>query len=177
VVTDEVYEAALADPNNRRIIGAAQRPFRAKLSTHELKSAGLVALWRALLSHKNGFKTKFTSSLFRFVVWECLQAVKEKARLESGDTLFASRPRPDRQESLDFLLDGLVEADRQLLRDYVANDCNQSALARHYGIPRGTVRNRVRRALASLRCIFDLGNTIGEKPCPTSLPAAPTATA
>jgi hypothetical protein len=66
--------------DHRNIIHSVTSKFT-KLSETERHSCGLVAMFHCLQQHDSSHKSgqKFTSSLYRFTVWECKKALQEKA--------------------------------------------------------------------------------------------------
>lgn len=65
--------------DNRGILRGVSRKF-ASLDEDERSSCEMIALWRCLRHHKEGFGQKFTTSLYRFAVWECCRASAKKSR-------------------------------------------------------------------------------------------------
>jgi DNA-directed RNA polymerase specialized sigma24 family protein len=79
-VSNKMFEDALADDNNRRIISKVCGRYRGKLSRDELKFRGYMALFNCLRKHNPTHNTKFTSSLYRQTVWQCRKALRDEIR-------------------------------------------------------------------------------------------------
>src|SRR5262245_45103905 len=87
-VSNAEFEAALADRDNQNIIKGVTSRYKKQLDADDLYTCGLNALWRALQSHDPAYEQKFTTTLFRFVHWEC------RRELRSRRGWVASRSRP-----------------------------------------------------------------------------------
>lgn len=81
----ENFDEAYKNPDNIRIIKKACSRFNDSLSKEALNNCGAVALWRALKNQKKRrLRKKFSTSLWEFVVWECLDEIKrQKDKLET----------------------------------------------------------------------------------------------
>lgn len=79
-ITNEAYNEAYNNVDNRRIINSVLSHYKGQLDTDTLKNCGLVGLWRALENHDSSYKTKFTSSLWRFTKYACRTELQALAR-------------------------------------------------------------------------------------------------
>lgn len=77
-VTNEEYAAAWAAKRNRRVMGAAALKFGRNLDDNERESECLQALWDTLIGHDPAYGQLFTTSLYRFVKFRCINATKAK---------------------------------------------------------------------------------------------------
>ncbi len=77
-IEDEEYRQALANQDNANIIRSETTKYSKCLSKQDLSSCGLIALWRALQYHIDGLGQKFTTSLYRFIHWECRRELRKK---------------------------------------------------------------------------------------------------
>lgn len=86
-VTNEEFNQAYADKDNINIIRAVCSKYRKQLTEDELRSCGMIALWQTLASHRPEYNTKFTSSLWRWLHWECCREIDghKKTRKEYSD--------------------------------------------------------------------------------------------
>ena len=75
-VSSEEFSLAYNNEDNRRIIGSILRRYRGVLNDDDLESCGMEAMWKALRGHRAERGGKFTSSLYRFVVWACQHAFR-----------------------------------------------------------------------------------------------------
>lgn len=86
-VTDQEFAAAWAEKNNRYVIKRVLRNFSRQLDPDELESVGMEALWKALRKHDFAHPSgqKFTTTLYRYTQWACLNAVQGLERREFRD--------------------------------------------------------------------------------------------
>lgn len=71
-------ESKKAASDNRGIIRGVGRRYSRTLSSDEIESCGLIAIWRCLNQHDDSYGRKFTSSLHQFMVWECNRAIGQR---------------------------------------------------------------------------------------------------
>ena len=72
-ISDKEFEEAYKNTDNRNMIRMVCASFSNTLSSDILESCGMLALWKCLRSHDEKYGQKFTSSLYRFVRWECIR--------------------------------------------------------------------------------------------------------
>jgi DNA-directed RNA polymerase specialized sigma subunit len=88
VISNEDFDKAYADPDNLRIIRAACEKFSKRLPWDILQNCGARALWRTLQSHDDSYKTKFSTSLYQFVIWECKTSIQTERKLTHPNLLW-----------------------------------------------------------------------------------------
>lgn len=74
-ISNVELEQAIADPENQSMIRRVCSYYTKTLSPETLKACGEAAVWRCLQSHRDDMGQRFTSSLYRFLHWECLREV------------------------------------------------------------------------------------------------------
>lgn len=82
-VSNLEYNNAYNNTDNIKITKKVLSFYRPTLDEETLKSCGMRGLWRALQFHQERFKNKFTTSLWRFVNWECENEVKKLIRTQA----------------------------------------------------------------------------------------------
>ena len=78
-VTNKQYEEAYKDLDNTKVINKVLSLYQ-DLSSETRRDCGLKGLWRCLQFHEPDKGNKLTTSLWRFVKWEC---ENEKKKLRS----------------------------------------------------------------------------------------------
>jgi RNA polymerase sigma factor (sigma-70 family) len=178
-VTDEEYRLAYeGDPrdpasqasaaDNRNVIAAVLKTYELKLPEDSRQDCGLIALWRALQYHDPKYRQKFTTSLHRFVHWECkreLRRIYGRNNSKAGrifvplfeETLDLRRPPVDeqRQQNLEHVrecLDRLPEpSQRRVIEQYYFDGLTMEAVGRANGYSKEAARQKIRRAVAALK--------------------------
>ena len=84
-VTDEQFEIAYDNQDNKNIIKAVTKKYANKLSTDSQRTCGMYGLWRCIQNHDDKYGRKFTTSLFIHVDWECK---RELAMMNKKTCLF-----------------------------------------------------------------------------------------
>lgn len=87
-VTNETFETALADVNNKRIISEVCSQFRGNVPREELTFRGHIALFNCLRKHDPTNNNKFTTSLY----WHTLRQCQNAVRTEEKNALLPSLP-------------------------------------------------------------------------------------
>lgn len=156
-VTNEEYTQAYKNLDNRRIMSFLSNRFRGSLDKDVLKSCVLYGLWRCLQYHDNNQKRKFTTSLYKFVQWECQ---RELARKQSKKidipTEIISDNIPDKEDYklptlLKDCLDYINEQDRQVLIDRYINNMTYEEIGKRYGCTKQSAKFMVTKILNSLQ--------------------------
>jgi RNA polymerase sigma factor (sigma-70 family) len=84
MISDEVFEKAINNPDNANIIQSVCNQYRDSLSEDILESCGFQGLLDCLEKHDDKFDRKFTTSLFEFVRWRCLNKIREQPPAKTG---------------------------------------------------------------------------------------------
>lgn len=85
-VTNDEFNKALANMNNVKIMQEALSKYRGIIPYEDLQRCGLDALWRCIGYHEDNKGNKFTTSLWRFIVWECrreLKRIRQQGRIHT----------------------------------------------------------------------------------------------
>lgn len=161
-ISNEEFEDALNNQDNAALIRFITNRYAGVLTEEDRRTIGLDALWRALQYHKPGKNQKFTSSLYRFTVWECNRALKKK----NGGPSFVQMPEdedgrimemPDKQVDLDTILhvrERIKRLPRKWQRKVLEQRflCGMTAaeIGQRNGYSRETARQRIKSAVISL---------------------------
>jgi RNA polymerase sigma factor (sigma-70 family) len=166
---DEASVRAAAD--NRNVIASQLRKYAEHLPDGDLRACGLNALWRCLEYYRPEFGQKLTTSLYRFVNWECKRELERKfgrAKNPPRRVRLVDVPaRTDRSfdhetdETLAHVrecLERLPPEQAGLIRQHYFEGLTTAAIGRANGWAKETARVRLREALAALRraCLEDL---------------------
>jgi RNA polymerase sigma factor (sigma-70 family) len=77
-VSDEQFGIAMSTGDNVNIIRKVTSRYASAIHPDDLYTCGLNALWRTLQCHDPKYNQKFTTSLYRFVEWECQRELRKK---------------------------------------------------------------------------------------------------
>jgi RNA polymerase sigma factor (sigma-70 family) len=158
-ITDKDFLSAKDDINNKNILFAASKKYKFSLNADEIQSCADLALWKCLIHHNHTYKRKFTTSLFKFMMWECLHMIREKSNF--CQILYDSAE--DLQDIMDnfidahIYLDKLKPNDRNVLCDRFFNHMTLSEIGNKYSYSKETARRRVLKAMDNLRNIAGVG--------------------
>ncbi len=85
-VTNEEYNEAYNNIHNRRVTNKVLSLYKGRIDSETLKALGLQGLWRCLQFHDPNRENKFTTSLWRFVIWACESEIKRLSTKKNSET-------------------------------------------------------------------------------------------
>lgn len=121
-VTELEFSLAWNNASHQNLMGSVCCQFRKLLPQESLDSAKMVALWKCLSSHNENYGQQFTSSLWRFIRWECLKALERgegfRGKFRGEQCVLYSGELPEDKVGVDLSggYDALEEARRMELR-------------------------------------------------------------
>lgn len=177
VVSNEEYQAAYENKDNRAVLRSVSNQYRELLSFDDRESAELVALWRALQGHREEFGQKFTGSLYRFCHWACRHTLRTRKRLRERERSLAelgdkeARSGVEQQETSAEVrhvfecMRFLSREQQDMVRRHVFEEQSSEEIGLHYGYSKEAARVKVDAALARLKelCV-ESGVFMGEAP-------------
>lgn len=167
VVSDQEFADAYENKDNRSIIKKVCNGYRKVLPEDSREDCGMVGLWRALQYHRGEFNQKFTSSLYRFVDWECKREFRKLyGRKRYRQTVSFVQWTPDAEqatcvvhdltikedlEHLQACMDKLHPDDREILKQYYFKDLTMTEIGFRRSFSKECARDRIEKALQNLR--------------------------
>lgn len=151
-VDNSIYTNAYENKDNQQIIKSVLSKYRGRLTEETLKSCGLNALWRCLQQHDEKYTTKFTSSLWRFVHWECKKELKTLARSK-----FRPQELTDIAEEvpLDNLFDDissiLDQEQAKIVKLRFLEGMTLKEIGNTFGVTKEAVRLKLKKALNQIK--------------------------
>jgi RNA polymerase sigma factor (sigma-70 family) len=156
-ITNEEYEKAYKDRNNQNIIKAASASYTKVLDPDTLENCRMNALWRAMAYYRSDKNQKFTSSLWKFVLWECNKELrKTKVQLNSVQLSLLKIDCETEDQNIakyevqDLLLT-LSKEDRGVIESYYFQKKTMEEIGRELGITKEAARQRISRILKKLK--------------------------
>lgn len=152
-VSNDEFESAAKDPNNRGIIRFVCNQYKF-LSQDILITCGLNGLWKCLENHDPKAGNKFTTSLYRFVKWQCV----DQARIHNNNRYVELRE--DIIDESPAVLDCMIVHEymeklpylhRKVIYGKFFEGKNGQEIAKDLGCTRENVRQLLNRAISSLR--------------------------
>lgn len=153
-VTNEEFENAWADKNNIKLMNSVIKKYGTAFTgtpASELKSIKMIALWKCLGKH-DYTRQKFTSSLYRFINWECLKTIKENSKYRQNykqiDNLTNNLSYNDSEEWM--LVDVLNEDEYSLYSKYFKENHTLSQIADQEGLSQEWIRQKILKIKSKL---------------------------
>jgi len=160
VISDEDFKKALNDVDNKKIIKTVLSKFDKYLDLEERKSCGLIGLWRCLQGHKSSFNRKFTSSLWNFVKWACINEVKKKYRhtyISLDDNLHSNKISNNKICMINELKDSLNSLNpelREVVEEYYFGKYTLEEIGKHHGYSGEYARQKIQKGIKELTKIY-----------------------
>ncbi len=160
-VTDEEFEKAYSNQDNRNIIEAVTKKYANKLSKDTQKSCGMYGLWRCIQNHDDKYGRKFTTSLFIHVDWECkreLSSMKKKSLSSLGDQ-DETIPSPSSSGDLSEMIESLPDNQKEIIKQRFCENRTLEEIGNNQGYSKEAARQNINKILSKLRdsCPKDFG--------------------
>jgi RNA polymerase sigma factor (sigma-70 family) len=160
-VTNEQIDAALAVEDNMNIIRKVTAKYASVIHYDDLRTCGLNALWRTLQCHDPSYNQKFTTSLYRFVEWECQRELRRKRtkvlsltvpleQAEPHEVSAHAMPSAD-VELVREVISAMDEQDREIIHFHFLEGHSLRDAARRFGFSKQVARKKKQEALEKLR--------------------------
>jgi len=153
-VTNDEFETAIKNPNNRSIIKFVCNQYRDWLTEDTLISCGLNGLWNCLEKHNPKLGNKFTSSLYLFVKWQCAGQIRQNKNnryVELREDIVDESPAVLDCMIVHEYLEKLPKRQKKVVYDKFFEGKNGAEIARELNCTRENVRQLLERAISNLR--------------------------
>ena len=152
-VSNEEFEKAYKDPNNKNIIKTVTKKYSGQLSQDCQKSCGMHGLWRCIQNHDDKYGRKFTTSLFIHVDWECKREIgqikrKQMPCLGECDSEIESM---NREEMSSEILEPLTEKQREIMYQRFYENRTLEEIGKKQGYSKEAARQNINKILSKLR--------------------------
>ena len=160
-VTDEEFEKAYSNQDNRNIIETVTKKYAKTLSKDTQKSCGMYGLWRCIQNHDDKYGRKFTTSLFIHVDWECkreLSSMNKKALSSLGDQ-DENIPSPSSSGDLSEMIESLPDNQKDIIKQRFCENRTLEEIGNNQGYSKEAARQNINKILSKLRdtCPNDFG--------------------
>lgn len=150
--SEKLLQRYLNDEAVMRIATSAASPFSTQLSKDEIYNCILNALWRAVSKYDKRNQTKFTTYLFKGVVFECLNQRRFKLSQKSGDPYVEVPVDFKDFESVDMIeLINVKCEDPDLIIDKFYKNMTFNEIAANHNVCGETIRVRIEKNLDKLK--------------------------
>ena len=149
MIANTVFEKALSNKDNIKIMKAACRKFHRLLSTDEQYNCSLYGLWKALLLDNT--KLKFTTVLFTNVKWACLDYINKNRTKDSRPTTNYIDVPMEYSNGLYEYVDGLPPELAKVLTQRYESNMTLNEIGSANGYSHETARQYIQRAIEILR--------------------------
>jgi RNA polymerase sigma factor (sigma-70 family) len=152
-VTDEEFETAYTNRDNKGIIRAVTKRYSKTLSPDEQERCGMHGLWRCIQSHNPKYGRKFTTSLFVHVDWECKREIayinkKPSVQLGSLDQEVSDTPP---SMALDDIMDGLPEQEKNIIYQRFYENRTLAEIGKSQGYSKEAARQNINKIISGIK--------------------------
>jgi len=152
IISNELYNIAYNNLDNQRIIKSVLAKYRKQLDDDTLRTCGMHAIWRCLESHDETYSTKFTSSLWRFVNWECKKELQVLARSKfKPQELTDIAINVDAYNIFDDLSNILNEEEVKLIKLRFVEGMTLKEIGKEFGYTKEAARLKLKYTLDQIR--------------------------
>lgn len=150
------YEEAMSNMDNVRIMNSVARRFCNQISSEVLKQCKLLGLWKALKSHDFSQKRKFTTSLYKFVLWECQKEIRSKTQLKNKRDKFKIFAEQYESNQNIFVFDidivkKLPKYESELLYDRYVLELTYKEMGKLRGVSKQAIERHIKKTLKDIR--------------------------
>jgi len=152
LVNNQIYNNAYENLDNQRIISSVLSKYRGRLDEETLKGCGLNALWRCLENHNEALGTKFTSSLWRFVHWECRKELQTLARSKYKPTELVEIAVDEECENVFDDLDNILDPEySKIVKLRFIHGMTLKEIGKEFGYTKEAARQKLKYALNRIK--------------------------
>ena len=158
-VTNDQFLTALNNRDNHNVLYSAAAVFAKAIDEDDLDQCCRIALWKALQDHDDRHPSaqKFTSSLHRFVRWECLNYLRAQRRAQRRNRTFLPIVKEPQTSCLGaFLqehLSHLTHTEQETMHQFYFEKRSLREIASLTGESVSCVRDRIELAVGRLRIL------------------------
>jgi RNA polymerase sigma factor (sigma-70 family) len=163
-ISNETFNQAYFNQDNVALIKSVTNRYSKSLNRDVLYSCGLQGLWKCLRSHEYNHSSgqKFTTSLWRFVNWECQRELRKKmkqgniiteADIEHDIEVTSPIPNPD-IEHMKECLTLLPLQYRTLIQEYYLENRTMEEIGKLHNYSKEAARQKINRAVQRLQEIY-----------------------
>ena len=152
-ITNEEFEKAYNNQDNKNIIKAATKKYSSRLSQDAQKTCGMHGLWRCIQNHDDKYGRKFTTSLFLHVDWECK---RELGILNRRPLAFLGEhdgeiPAPAISGYGLEILDALTDKQREIMHQRFYENRTLEEIGNRQGYSKEAARQNINKIIAKLK--------------------------
>ena len=158
-VSNQDFESSLRNRSYQRVLRTVKERFLSSLTKDELEHCGRIALWLALRDHDSAHPSgqKFTTTLFRFMKWECQRLIRRHKREKrcfyiDGDKV--PTQKPSRNLDIHANLSLLSEELKDLIIGYYFQKKTLRELALETGYSTEGCRKKLKKAIKNLKILY-----------------------
>lgn len=152
-ITNEELREAINNPENQEMVKKVCAYYANTLSPATLKACSDAAIWRCLQSHEDNKGQKFTSSLYRFLHWECLREVNmnKKRFIAIPEDIVDDGHDPFSTIILEEYLNVLSEEAKKIIIDRYIENRTLSDIGNRYNYSKQGIQNIIMRSMKTMR--------------------------
>ena len=142
------FDSLIKNEDVIKVARRASQKFSYYLSSDEIESCILSAIWKASKKYKEDAGTKFTTYLYRGVVMECLSQNKFNNNLRKMKQVHNNIPQQKNDTEIVDIMDEISLCDNsKLIVDYYLLNKSVKELSEEYNVCGETIRLRLKKNL------------------------------
>lgn len=166
-ISNEDIQKAISNVDNINVANKAMSRYSKILQSDEIESCKINAIWRTLKSHDDCYGQKFTTSLFRFCLWECKKEVRKKKKKNNIEFVSIYRMSEDEIEAIDGLsnehsrnFDEMIEildnSEKIIMDKMYRQDKNVTEISKELGVSKVFIKKKINTCLQKIKEHYQL---------------------
>ncbi len=156
-IGNELFRTEYDKEDNKQTIDKVLGFYSRQIPNPDLNQLGALGLWNCLKKHDYSNKNKFTSSLWRFVKWECQKFLRSKNRDKRYVYgIIEIDKRKDDYKNKRILAEEALNCisskeDRELIESYFIYKKSYSEIATEHNLSKEFVRKKILKTVSILK--------------------------
>lgn len=153
--------------DNRIMMHKVTNRYSKYLTKQQIKTCMMYAIWRCLENHEEGRGNKFTTSLWRFIKWECQRELRKQFKSPNSPNIMSigdlknfdiTSGNNDEVKNLRECIALLPEEDVKLIHEYYYDKYTMKEIAERNSYSKETARQKIKKATDKLKEMFLVRN-------------------
>jgi len=159
---NQAIKNALSNEENKHIIMVLSSKYKYYMDEWAIENCVLHAIWKCLLRHNPEYNTKFSSSLYRYIEWECKNYIRENYRYTDNFELLEAKDATTTIEVND-CLSQLSGINRDILKQYHYEGMTIREIAESNGYTKTTAHNKIIQAQLEFKKLWNTNYYVVQK--------------
>lgn len=150
-VTNDMYNLALANEDNAKMMTSASKKYRGLLEAEDIKSCRMIGLWKALGEFDKNLGVKFTSFLYNVVRNECRKRLRQNAYQQKQQELLPSGFQQQNSAQIEDFIECLEHPLDKIVHLRYVQDMTLQEIGAEIGMSKNCVKRKLQAAIKQMK--------------------------